>query len=71
MITNFYIDDSKINTNYYKGKIVQYFINNNDILNIPIKDLFIINGFENLEINLDTFSLEISSIQNGKGKIFN
>ena len=70
-ITNFYIDDSKINTNYYMGKTVKYFIYNNDTLNIPIKDLFIINGFENLEIILDTISLEISNIQNGKGKIFN
>ena len=70
-IQNYYIDDSKINTNYYKGKEVEYFIYNNDTLNIPIKDLFIINGFDNLEIILDTISLEISSIQNGKGQIFN
>ena len=69
-ITNFYIDDNKINRNYYKGKTVEYFINNNTY-NIPIKDLFSINGFDNLEIILDSFSLEISSIQNGKGKIFN
>ena len=70
VITNFYIDDTKINKNYYKGKTVEYFINN-ATYNIPIKDLFSINGFDNLEIILDTFSLEISSIQNGKGKIFN
>ena len=70
-ITNFYIDDSKINTNYYIGKTKEYFVNNNDTLNIPIKDLFIIKDFDNLEIILDTISLEISSIQNGKGQIFN
>ena len=57
--------------NYYKGKTVEYFINNNDTYNIPIKDLFIINGFEDKEIMLDTFSLEISSIQNGYGHIYN
>ena len=69
-ITNFYINDSKINKDYYKGKKLEYFINN-DTYNIPVKDLFSINGFDNLEIILDTISLEISSIQNGKGKIFN
>ena len=69
-IINFYINDISIIRNYYKGKTVEYIINN-DIHNIPIKDLFSINGFDNLEIFLDTFSLEISSIQNGKGKIFN
>ena len=69
-ITKFYIDDQSINRNYYKGKTAKYFINN-DTYNIPIKDLFSINGFNNLEIFLDTISLEISSIQNGKGKIFN
>ena len=69
-ISNFYLDDNSINRNYYKGKTVEYFINN-DIYNISIKDLFSINGFDNLEIFLDAISLEISSIQNGKGKILN
>ena len=69
-ITNFYINDNKINKNYYKGKTVKYFINS-DTYNIPIKDLFSINGFDNLEILLESFSLEISDVQNGKGKIFN
>ena len=69
-ITQFYIDDNKINRNYYKGKTVIYFINN-DVYNIPIKDLFSINDFDNLEFILDTISLEISSIQNGNGQIFN
>ena len=69
-IAQFYIDDNKINRNYYKGKTAIYFINN-DIYNIPIKDLFSINGFDNLEIILDSISLEISSIQNGNGQIFN
>ena len=63
-ITQFYTDDKNINRNYYKGKTVIYFINN-DVYNIPIKDLFSINDFDNLEIILDTISLEISSIQNG------
>jgi len=70
-ITNFYINDNNINRNYYNGKTVIYSIYNNDIINIPIKDLFVINGFDDLEINLDTISLEISSIQNKKGQIFN
>jgi len=70
-ITNFYINDNNINRNYYKGKTVIYLINNNDTINIPIKDLFIINGFDDLEIILDTISLEISNIQNGKGQLFN
>jgi len=69
-ITNFYIDDKKINKNYYLGKKVEYFINN-DTYNIPVKDLFSITGYNNLEIILDTISLEISNIQNGKGQIFN
>jgi len=69
-ITKFYIDDNNININYYNGKTVEYFINN-DVYNIPIKDLFSINGFDNLEIILDKISLEISSIQNGNGQIFN
>ena len=69
-ISHFYINDNYINRNYYIGKAVEYFINN-DIYNIPIKDLFSINSFDNLEIFSDTISLEISNIQNGKGKIFN
>jgi len=69
-ITHFYINDYYINRNYYIGKTVEYFINN-DIFNISIKDLFSINGFDNLEIFSDTISLKITNIQNGKGKIFN
>ena len=69
-ISQFYIDDNNINKNYYKGKTAIYFIND-DTYNIPIADLFSINGFDDLEINIDTISLEISSIQNGKGQIFN
>ena len=48
-ITHFYINDNYINRNYYLGKTEEYFINN-DLYNIPIKDLFIINTFDNLEI---------------------
>jgi len=69
-ISQFYIDDNNINKNYYKGKAAIYFIKA-DTYNIPIADLFSINGFDDLEINIDTISLEISSILNGKGQIFN
>ena len=70
-ISIFYIDESKINQNYYKGKIIKYMLNNeND--NFNINNTFIIAGKEEyiyMEINL--VSLKITNITNKKGYIFN
>jgi hypothetical protein len=69
-IDKFYIDDNKINQKFYKGKTLIYFLNNeSDDFNI--NNIFSINGKEYLDFNLDTVSLEIISIQNKKGKIYN
>ena len=69
-IDKFYIDDNKINQKFYKGETLIYFLNNeSDDFNI--NNIFSINGKENLDFNLDTVSLEIISIQNKKGKIYN
>jgi hypothetical protein len=69
-ITYYYLDESKINPNFYKGKTVKYLLNNeND--NFNIDNIFVIDGNENLKIYLDTLSFKIVSIINKKGKIFN
>jgi hypothetical protein len=39
--------------------------------NFHIHDIFIINGKESYEFDLDTFSLQITNITNKKGNIFN
>ena len=71
-ITDFYINESYINQKYYKGKTVEYIINNEtNILNINIADLFFINGNENFTFYIDTVSFKIIKIINHKGKILN
>ena len=69
-ISSFFIDNSKINQNYYKGKEVKYILNN-EINNFNIDNIFVINGNENSVFYLDTVSLKITSISNNKGKIYN
>ena len=69
-ISSFFIENSKINQNYYKGKEVKYIIYD-EINNFNIDEIFIINGNENLVYFLDTVSLKITSITNNKGKIYN
>ena len=69
-ISFFYIEERKINQNFYKGKTVKKICNNeNDDFNID--NIFVINGNENLQIYLDVISFKIVSISNKKGKIFN
>ena len=68
-ITSLFIDNSKINQNFYKGKEVKYILYDNNI-NLNIDNIFTINGNENLVYFLDTVSLEITSITNKKGKIY-
>ena len=69
-ISSFFIDNSKINQKYYKGKEVKYILYD-EINNFNIDEIFIINGKENLVYFLDTVSLKITSISNNKGKIYN
>jgi len=69
-ISIFYINEGKINQNYYKGKTIKYILNNeND--NINISDSFIINEKENYKFELNLVSLKITNITNKKGNIFN
>ena len=70
IISYFYTDESKINTNFYKGKTVKYLLNN-EIDNFNIDNIFVIDGYENLIIYLDTLSFKIVNIINKKGRIFN
>jgi len=69
-ISSFFIDNSKINQNYYKGKEVKYILND-ETININIDKIFVINENENLLFFLDTVSLKITSISNNKGIIYN
>jgi len=69
-IDQFYISDKKINKKFYIGNTLIYFLNNESD-NFNINNLFSINGKKNLNYNLDLVSLEIVSIQNKKGKIYN
>jgi len=69
-ISIFYIDESKINQNYYQGKIIKYILNNeND--NFNINESFIITGKDNYKFELNLVSLKITNITNKKGYIFN
>ena len=69
-ISIFYIDESKINQNFYMGKIVKYLLNNEfDYFNI--NNIFVINGNEDYIFDLNTVSLKIVNITNKKGRIFN
>ena len=47
-ISSFFIDNSKINQNYYKGEEVKYILND-ETININIDKIFVINENENLE----------------------
>ena len=69
-ISSFFIDNSKINQKYYKGKEVKYILYD-EIINFNIDKIFVINGNENLVYILDTVSLKITSISNNKGKLYN
>ena len=71
-ISSFFIDNSKIIQNFYKGKEVKYFLYNDiNNFNINFNDIFIINGNEKLAFILDNVSFKITSINNYKGKIYN
>ena len=70
-ISHFYINENKINTNFYKGKKVEYIINNkSDIFSID--NIFTINGNESLQFFLDVVSFKIVNITNKeKAHIYN
>ena len=69
-ISIFYIDESKINQNYYEGKIIKYILNN-EYDNFNINNTFIITGKEENKFDLNLVSLKITNITNKKGYIFN
>jgi len=69
-ISIFYINESKINQNYYKGKIIKYILNN-EISNFDINNLFTITGKEENIFELNLVSFKITNIINKKGNIFN
>ena len=69
-ISIFFIDESKINQKYYRGKVLQ-FILNKEIDNFNINNSFIINKNEDYIFDLETTSFKIINIDNKKGKIFN
>ena len=69
-ISNFFIDECKINQKFYKGKKVEYILNN-ETNYFNIDNIFNVNGYEDLPIYLDTVSLKIVNITNKKGNIFN
>ena len=69
-ISIFYLNENKINKNYYKGNTIKYFLSN-DIDNFNINNSFSINGHENYIFDLDTVSLKIINITNKKGNIYN
>ena len=57
-ISIFYINENKINQNFYKGNILKYILNSEtDIFNID--NLFIIDGKENYIFDLNAVSLKI------------
>ena len=69
-ISIFYIDESKINQQFYIGKTVKYTLANEfDYFNI--NNTFIINKNVNYIFDLNTVSFKIVKITNKKGKIFN
>ena len=69
-ISLFYIDESKIIQNFYKGNTLDYIFNevNNTF---DIDKIFSINGYNDFEFFLDSVSLKIINIENKNGKIFN
>ena len=70
-ISIFYIDESKINQNFYKGKTIEYILNNESD-NFYINNTFIINGDQNYIFDIDAVSFQITNIINeDKGEIYN
>ena len=70
-ISNFYIDENKIISNFYKGNTLQ-FLFNNLTNNFDIDNLFSINGNNNFIFYKDLVSFKIINITNiDKGKILN
>jgi hypothetical protein len=69
-ISIFYISESKINQNFYKGKTIIYIFNNDsDIINLD--NLFIINENETYIFDINTVSFKIINITNKKGNLYN
>ena len=70
-ISDFYIDESKIIPDYYKGNTLEFLFNN--LTNtFDIDNLFTINGNNNYVFYKDLVSFKIINITNNdKGKIFN
>ena len=64
-ISIFYIDESKINQNYYNGKIIKYILNN-EYDSFNINNIFIITGKEEYKFELNLVSLKITNIINKK-----
>ena len=68
-ISLFYFDEDKINQNFYKGKKIEFIINN-EIDNFNIDNVFFINDNQSLTFYFDTVSFKIVDIINKKGNIF-
>ena len=69
-ISIFYLNENKINKNYYKGKTIEYFLHG-DVDNFYINNSFSINGHEDYIFDLDAVSLKIINITNKKGNLYN
>ena len=69
-ISIFFVDKSKINTKFYKGKNLKYILNN-EVDNFNINNSFVINGKENYIFDLNTVSIKVINITNKLGNIFN
>ena len=70
-ISNFFINENKINTKFYKGKKVEYIFNNESDI-FKIDNIFTINENENLTFYLDLVSFKILNITNkDKAHIYN
>ena len=69
-ISIFYINENKIDQNFYKGNTIEYILNNdNDTFSID--NLFSINGKENYTFDLDAVSFKIINITNKYGELYN
>ena len=68
-ISIFYINENKINKNFYNGKTVEYLLNNDTDI-IYINNLFIVNGKENYIFDIEAVSFKIVNITNMQGKYF-
>ena len=69
-ISIFYVNENKINEEFYKGKNVKYILNN-EVDNFNINNCFVINGNEDYIFDIDAVSFKIIKITNKNGNIFN